>query len=67
MSVLTIFADEEGEFWQQQGESGHLAEHEGEAGLEADEGEGGHTAEHHHQQNKMQTSSQAPSYASPKL
>ena len=56
MSVLTIFADEEREFWQQQGEGGHIAEHDGEGGHVADEGggEGGHIPEHHKQQNKIQ-------------
>ena len=52
LSVVTIFADEEGEFWQQQGESGHIAEHEGEGGHVADEGGGGHIAEHHQMQKK---------------
>ena len=64
LSVVTIFADEKGEFWQQYGEGGHIAEHEGEGGHVADEGEGGHVAkheggggdisEHHQQQNQMQ-------------
>ena len=54
MSVLTIFADEEREFWQQQGEGGHIAEHESEDGHVADEGGDGHISEHHQQQNQMQ-------------
>ena len=32
LSVETIFSDEEGEFWQQQGEGGHIAEHKSEGG-----------------------------------
>ena len=38
---VTIFADEEGEFWQQQGEGGHLAGHIGENHHLA-----GHSGEH---------------------